>query len=136
MKIIIKAGCILVNKEQKEIALVVQNGEYSFPKGHLEGNETIQECAIRETIEETGHDVKIIKKLKSIKYKSPEYIVYENHYFLGIDNGITNKKIDSKDREITEWHKIEEISEKLSYQYLKKYWQEIRNTVEKLLIQN
>ena len=136
MKTIIKAGCILVNKEQKEIALVVQNGEYSFPKGHLEGNETIQECAIRETIEETGHDVKIIKKLKSIKYKSPEYIVYENHYFLGIDNGITNKKIDSKDREITEWYKIEKISEKLSYQYLKKYWQEIRNTVEKLLIQN
>ena len=136
MKIIIKAGCILVNKEQKEIALVVQNGEYSFPKGHLEGNETIQECAIRETIEETGHDVKIIKKLKSIKYKSPEYIVYENHYFLGIDNGITNKKIDLKDREITEWYKVEEILEKLSYQYLKKYWQEIRNTVEKLLIQN
>lgn len=106
MKTIIKAGCILVNKEQKEIALVVQNGEYSFPKGHLEGNETIKECAIRETIEETGHDVKIIKKLKSIKYKSPEEIVYENHYFLGIDNGITNKKIDSKDREITEWYKI------------------------------
>lgn len=136
MKTIIKAGCILVNKEQKEIALVVQNGEYSFPKGHLEGNETIQECAIRETIEETGHDVKIIKKLKSIKYKSPEDIVYEKHYFLGIDNGIINKKIDSKDRETTEWYKIEEISEKLSYQYLKKYWQEIRNTVEKLLIQN
>ena len=136
MKTIIKAGCILVNKEQKEIALVVQNGEYSFPKGHLEVNETIQECAIRETIEETGHDVKIIKKLKSIKYKSPEDIIYENHYFLGIDNGITNKKIDSKDRKITEWYKVEEISEKLSYQYLKKYWQEIRNTVEKLLIQN
>lgn len=136
MKTIIKAGCILVNKEQKEIALVVQNGEYSFPKGHLEGNETIKECAIRETIEETGHDVKIIKKLKSIKYKSPEEIVCENHYFLGIDNGITNKKIDSKDREITEWYKIEKISEKLSYQYLKTYWQEIRNTVEKLLIQN
>ena len=38
-------------KEQKEIALVDQNGEYSFPKGHLEGNEKIQECAIRETIE-------------------------------------------------------------------------------------
>ena len=136
MKTIIKAGCILVNKEQKEIALVVQNGEYSFPKGHLEENETIQECAIRETIEETGHDVKIIKKLKSIKYKSPEDIVNEKHYFLGIDNGITKKKIDSKDRETTEWYKIEEISEKLSYQYLKKYWQEIRNTVEKLLIQN
>ena len=73
-----KAGCILINKKQRTIALVVQNGEYSFPKGHLEKNETIKECAIRETIEETGHDVKILKKLKSIKYKSPEDKIYEN----------------------------------------------------------
>ena len=75
-----------------------KDGEYELPGGHLEENETIQECAIRETIEETGHDVKIIKKLKSIKYKSPKDIIYENHYFLGIDNGITNKKIDNQNQ--------------------------------------
>ena len=35
-----KAGGILINIQNKEIALVCRNGEYSFPKGHLEKNET------------------------------------------------------------------------------------------------
>ena len=48
-----KAGCILINYEKQKIALVCRNNEYSFPKGHLEKGETIQECALRETIEET-----------------------------------------------------------------------------------
>lgn len=136
MNVVIKAGCILINKKQRTIALVVQNGEYSFPKGHLEKNETIEECAIRETIEETGHDVKILKKLKPIKYKSPEDKIYENHYFIGIDEGKTNKKIEDKDKEEVEWHQFEEIEETLSYTYLKEFWKVIKNDVAKLLIEN
>jgi len=136
MNIVIKAGCILINKKQRTIALVVQNGEYSFPKGHLEKNETIEECAIRETIEEIGHDVKILKKLKPIKYKSSEDEIYENHYFIGIDEGITNKKIEEKDKEEVEWHQFEEIEETLSYIYLKEFWKVIKKDVAKLLIEN
>ena len=128
MNVVIKAGCILINKKQRTIALVVQNGEYSFPKGHLEKNETIEECAIRETIEETGHEVKILKKLKPIKYRSQEDEIYENHYFIGIDEGITNKKIEDKDKE--------EVEETLSYTYLKEFWKVIKNDVAKLLIEN
>ena len=50
-----KAGSILVNKETKKIGLVyrTKKDDYSFPKGHLEKDETLQECAIREIIEET-----------------------------------------------------------------------------------
>lgn len=136
MNVVIKAGCILINKKQRTIALVVQNGEYSFPKGYLERNETIEECAIRETIEETGHDVKIIKEIKSIKYKSPEGKIYENHYFIGIDEGITNRKIEDKDKEEVEWHQFEEIEETLSYIYLKEFWKVIKKDVAKLLIEN
>ena len=40
-----KAGCILINKKTKEIGLVyrIKHKDYSFPKGHLEKNETLKE---------------------------------------------------------------------------------------------
>lgn len=62
MSIVKKAGCILINMKNKKIALVLRKGEYSFPKGHLEEMETIKECAKRETIEETGHEVEILRR--------------------------------------------------------------------------
>ena len=44
--IVKKAGCILINLDTEEIALVLRKGKFSFPKGHLEEGETLQECAI------------------------------------------------------------------------------------------
>ena len=95
--IIKKAGCILVNLENKKIALVLRKGDYSFPKGHLEDGETIKECAIRETIEETGHEVEILgDEIDIMKYKSSGNEDVENHFFIGIDMGLTNKFIAKK----------------------------------------
>ena len=40
-----KAGCILLDKNNK-VALVCKDGKkFSFPKGHLEEGETLIECA-------------------------------------------------------------------------------------------
>ena len=133
--IIKKAGCILVNLENKKIALVLRKGDYSFPKGHLEDGETIKECAIRETIEETGHEVEILgDEIDIIKYKSSGNEDVENHFFIGIDMGLTNKFIAKKDREKTEWFRIDEIEDRLSYENLKKFWKSAKENVEKCLI--
>lgn len=134
MNIVKKAGCILVNMKEKKIALVLRKGEYSFPKGHLEEMETIKDCAIRETIEETGHEVEILgDEISVIRYKSSGGENVENHFFIGIDIGITNKKIAEKDKERTEWFEIDKIEEKLTYQNLKNIWKEIKPKVESIV---
>ena len=64
MNKVIKAGCILVNTQNKTIALVYRekHKDYSFPKGHLEDNETLEECAIREMAEETKREGILLEK--------------------------------------------------------------------------
>lgn len=62
-----RGGCIIISKENpRNIAVIYNNyGKlFSFPKGHLEKGETIEECALREVSEETGLSVKIIEPLK------------------------------------------------------------------------
>ena len=124
--IIKKAGCILVNLENKKIALVLRKGDYSFPKGHLEDGETI---------EETGPEVEILgDEIDIIKYKSSGNEDVENHFFIGIDMGLTNKFIAKKDREKTDWFRIDEIEDRLSYENLKKFWKSAKENVERCLL--
>lgn len=54
--------------------------------------------------------------------------------FIGIDQGLTNKQIADKDKEVTEWFKIDEIDNMLSYQNLKDFWNIIKPKVLTALI--
>lgn len=48
------SGCI------KYVIIESKSGLYGFPKGHVEGNETEHETALREVLEETGLRVEIV----------------------------------------------------------------------------
>ena len=130
-----KAGCILINIQNKEIALVCRNGKYSFPKGHLEKNETLKECAVRETKEETGHNCHLIQnsEIAVINYKNSKNENVENYFYLAIDDGITNDKIKEEDKEKTEWIEYSEVETMLSHQNLKEFWKTIKNKVERVI---
>lgn len=130
-----KAGCILINKELKKIGLVYRKkiNDYSFPKGHLEENETLSECAVRETTEETGRDCKLIsdKEIGVIEYTNYEGQI-KTYMFLALDKGKTNKKIAEKDKEELVWVNYNEVESKLSYQNIKDFWNKVKEKVEKI----
>ena len=51
----ISAGIVLVRKDEEYKFLLLRAGDqWEFPKGRIEGKETLLETAIRETEEETG----------------------------------------------------------------------------------
>ena len=52
-------GCIILH-EEKVLIIKQNNGDWGFPKGHMEENETEIETARREVKEETNIDVEII----------------------------------------------------------------------------
>ena len=122
-----KAGTILLNKDNKKIALVYRkkHDNISFPKGHLEENETFEECAIRETLEETGRICEIIKPIYLNKYMSKEGKV-ENHMFLAIDKGLFSTNIDEE----LLWISIDKVKDYLKYDELKIMWNEIYSDIE------
>lgn len=130
-----KAGCIVVNQKTKQIALIFRDyyNDYTFPKGHLEPGETLEECAIRETAEETKRDCKIIESIKPYidKYVTPRGENCICYMYVAIDIGKSDN--DSTDTHDLVWVDFDNVEEKLSYDSLKKNWQALKDDIEKLL---
>lgn len=123
---ILKAGCVILSQQKPiKIALVYRKKQqdFSFPKGHLEMGEDLTACAVREAKEETGLDVKILKKLPSLSYSTPKESNVEVVFFLA--KAIQDNADISEDCSELKWINIGEIKKVLSYHNLKKYWDEI-----------
>ena len=69
----VKAGCVVVN-EAGEVSLVSKINEdvWTFPKGHAEEGEGLENTAVREVLEETGYNVEIISRLSDLKYEKKD----------------------------------------------------------------
>jgi 8-oxo-dGTP pyrophosphatase MutT (NUDIX family) len=69
---LVKAAGGFVLNGNNEVLMMFRRGKWDLPKGKLDKKESFEECAIRETGEETG--------LKSIKLISPLNITYHTYH--------------------------------------------------------
>ncbi len=131
-----KAGTILLSKDYKKVGLVYRTklDDYSFPKGHIEKDESLIECALRETEEETGRKCILInnEEIGKLEYVNYEGTIY-THLFLAIDNGPTTKFINEYDKENLVWVDINEVANKLTYNDLKEFWLNNLDKINKLI---
>ena len=138
--IVRKAGTILLNLENKQVGIVYRKSknDYSFPKGHLEKDESLLECAVRETEEETlrANHLLINKEVSILKYSSDSEEYVEVYMYITIDDGPTNKNISEKDKEILKWTNFEDVENILSYDNLKSLWLQIKEPIFSILENN
>jgi 8-oxo-dGTP diphosphatase len=67
---IVAAGGVLIDRKNR--VLLVHRPRYddwSFPKGKIDPDETIEKGALREVKEETGLDCRIVRRLTASSYK-------------------------------------------------------------------
>ncbi|MRI00443.1 NUDIX domain-containing protein [Kriegella sp. EG-1] len=74
--LVVAAGGVVTNKEGK-VLFIYRNDKWDLPKGKLEKGESIEVCAIREVMEETG-----VKDLRLENFLKTTYHVFKNN---GVD---------------------------------------------------
>lgn len=81
----VSAGGLIIKDDQVLVLYVPSHDETVFPKGIVESDESFEETAIREILEETGYHVEVVDELGSNTYEFEEFGKrYRKtvHYFL------------------------------------------------------
>jgi len=83
--VLVQAGGGLVRNGEDKYLFMLRRGFWDLPKGKLDPGETIEHCAIREVIEETGIEGVILQGPLLITYhtydESGKHILKETHWF-------------------------------------------------------
>ncbi|MEX0661880.1 MAG: NUDIX domain-containing protein [Balneolaceae bacterium] len=138
METIIAAGGVVYKKEvdQIKILLIYRNGVWDLPKGKLELDESVEECAVREVVEEVG--VAQFPKIESTLMDTVHFYTMNGekikkitHWYLMQFNDLESEFTPQTEEGITkvEWCAIDEAQGKVGYKNLEK----VLNEVDKLL---
>ncbi len=124
-------GCIVIDNDK--VLLVKQNdGHIAFPKGHIEKGENEEECALRETYEETGLKVKILQGYRYTQtYFVKNDVLKEVVYFIARkESGILCKQ----EKEISSlgFYSFSEALDLISYENTIKLFKEAIKDIEKI----
>lgn len=125
--IIYKAGGIItrLGKKEKEIYIIhrPRYDDWSLPKGHVEPEESMEQAALREVIEETGFECRIVRALEPYEYTLPNgnnsvVAFFEMHL-----ERVSKKRDTESDR--GEWIPLSRIGEIFSYPHQAAYIQRV-----------
>ena len=134
-------GAVVYNPKKHSFLIIkMLNGNWGFPKGHTEDQETDIQTAIREVTEETGINVEILDGFKkSIKYIPFPEVLKEVIFFIGIteEEKVT---IDKDEIEDYMWCSYEEALKMITYkpqrdvmesslQFIKNYYGDDKNDI-------
>ncbi len=135
LKSIIAAGGIVINPNN-EILWIFRRGFWDLPKGKLDPGETIEACAIREVMEETGMQNLVLNDLiltTKHQYHDPylNEAVEKTTYWYKMttktfQDGVAQSE---EDIEVIEWVKIDHLDP-----YLAKTYDTIREVIAAFII--
>jgi len=86
------------------------------------------DAMIRETKEETGLNVDVIKKLPDLEYKTDKDENISLKFYLVRSKNDENLKLEFIEDSL-EWIEFDKVYEKLSYNNLKEYYNEVKNSL-------
>lgn len=119
------------NNEYKFLLVHQSNGHYSFPKGHMENDETELETTLREIKEETNLDVSVNTDFRaSIEYLlESKNIMKEAVYFLATP---TSSELKSQEGEIDfcNWYNYEDTMNLLEFDNIKEVFEKAYNFIK------
>lgn len=130
MKLEKSCGTIIFNND-KVLLLKQNSGDWSFPKGHVEGNETEIETAIRETYEEASLKVSINKNKRYVISYSPKENIWKDVVYFVVKTNNYDIKIQEKEIKDYKWVPINEVSDYFIYDETKELWNRILNDLGK-----
>jgi 8-oxo-dGTP pyrophosphatase MutT (NUDIX family) len=126
-EVVIRTKALIINKDN--IYIGNESGVFQFPGGHLEENETFDDCLKREILEETGIEIedKEIKRpfLKVVymnkdwpeKGKNRQAEIY--YYIIETNKKPNMKKVNYTERELEKNYKVETFPLKNVIQIIK-----------------
>ena len=119
-KYVLAAGGVVCN-ERGESLMIYRNHRWDLPKGHVDGEESDEECAVREIAEETGVEgAKIVRFLCNTLHSFDVYGVWEikRTAWYELEANTTETKPQAEEGiSCAKWCSEEEVAENLKATY-------------------